>query len=181
MTVPEETALALYCFDTFPMRCEAVPVALDYDVSAVELMDDEVFGSQPAPTATPSTSNPIPEGTDAALLLEFDSELHDDFEAAIDATTERFIHDGAAFEVVEAYTDADQADIWKLRKAAIPLLMSWTATPNRTRSSRTRRSRLRNWPSTSRSSRRCWPTTTRRPRTSLTPAPGRSTSARFST
>ncbi|QIB75597.1 FAD-binding protein [Halogeometricum borinquense] len=124
VTVPEETALALYCFDDLVTAMEAVPVALEYDVSAVELMDDEVFRLAANSDGYAEYVEPIPEGTDAALLLEFDSELHDDFEAAIDATTERFIHDGAAFEVVEAYTDADQADIWKLRKAAIPLLMS---------------------------------------------------------
>ncbi len=43
VTVPEETALALYCFDTLPDAMRAVPVALDFDVSAVELMDDEMF------------------------------------------------------------------------------------------------------------------------------------------
>ncbi|HKJ58874.1 MAG TPA: FAD-linked oxidase C-terminal domain-containing protein, partial [Halobacteriales archaeon] len=31
---------------------------------------------------------------------------------------------GAAFDVIEAYAEEDQADLWSLRKAAIPLLMS---------------------------------------------------------
>ncbi len=39
-------------------------------------------------------------------MLEYDSELHDDFEAAIARTNERFVDEGEAFDVVEAYTDA---------------------------------------------------------------------------
>ncbi|MFC7021256.1 MULTISPECIES: FAD-binding and (Fe-S)-binding domain-containing protein [Haloarcula] len=129
VTVPEETALALYCFEDLVAAMEAVPVALDYEVSAVELMDDEVFRLAAESDGYAEYVEPIPEGTDAALMLEYDSELHDDFEAAVAATNERFLENGRAFEVVEAYGDEDQADIWKLRKAAIPLLMSLDGDP----------------------------------------------------
>jgi Fe-S oxidoreductase len=75
----------------------------------------------------------IPDGTAATLMLEFDSELHDDFEAAIEAANDHFLQsgsdDGNAFDAIEAYTDERQADIWKLRKAAIPLLMSLQGDP----------------------------------------------------
>ena len=129
VTVPEETALALYCFDTLPDAMRAVPVTLDYDVSAVELMDDEMFRLAAGSDGYAGYVDPIPDRAAAALMLEYDSELHDDFEAAIARTTERFIDKGEAFDVVEAYTDADQADLWKLRKAAIPLLMSMDGDP----------------------------------------------------
>jgi Fe-S oxidoreductase len=108
---------------------EAVPVALDYDVSAVELMDDEVFRLAAESDGYAEYAEPIPEGTEAALMLEYDSELHDDFEAAIAATNERFVENGKAFDVLEAYTDEAQADLWDLRKAAIPLLMSLEGDP----------------------------------------------------
>ncbi|MFB6079391.1 MAG: FAD-binding and (Fe-S)-binding domain-containing protein [Haloferacaceae archaeon] len=124
VTLPEETALALYCFEDLVDAMEAVPEALEHDVSAVELMDDEVFDLAAASTEYAQYVETVPEGTAAALMIEFDSELVDDFEEEIAATTERFVEDGAAFEVVEAYTDEAQADLWKLRKAAIPLLMS---------------------------------------------------------
>ncbi len=129
VTVPEATTLALYCFDDLVKAMQAVPVALEYDVSAVELMDDEVFRLASESDGYAEYVEPLPEGTAAALMLEYDSELHDDFEAAIAATNERFLDDGNAFDVVEAYTDEDQADIWKLRKAAIPLLMSLEGDP----------------------------------------------------
>jgi FAD/FMN-containing dehydrogenase/Fe-S oxidoreductase len=129
VTVPEETALVLYCFEDLVDAMEAVPEALEFDVSAVELMDDEVFRLAAESDGYSEYVEPIPEGTAAALMLEYDSELHDDFEAAIDATNVHFVDEGAAFDAIEAYTDSAQADIWSLRKAAIPLLMSLEGDP----------------------------------------------------
>ncbi|MFC6942030.1 FAD-binding and (Fe-S)-binding domain-containing protein [Salinirubellus sp. GCM10025818] len=129
VTVPEETALALYCFDGLVDAMRAVPEALEFEVSAVELMDQEVFRLASESTEFAQYADPIPEGTAAALMLEWDSELHDDFEAAIAATNEHFLREGAAFDVLEAYTPEAQADLWKLRKAAIPLLMSLEGDP----------------------------------------------------
>ncbi|WP_010612259.1 FAD-binding and (Fe-S)-binding domain-containing protein [Halococcus hamelinensis] len=126
---PDTTALALYCFSDLVDAMEAVPEALDFDVSAVELMDDEVFRLASESTEFAEYAEPIPEGTAAALMLEFDSELCDEFEAAIEGTNEFFVENGAAFDVLEAYLPDEQADIWKLRKAAIPLLMSLEGDP----------------------------------------------------
>jgi FAD/FMN-containing dehydrogenase/Fe-S oxidoreductase len=129
VTVPEETALALYCFESLDAAMRAVPEALEFDPSAVELMDDEVFRMAAASDGYAEYAEPIPDGTAAALMLEYDSELHDDFEAAIEATNAHFVDEGDAFDVLEAYSEAAQADIWKLRKAAIPLLMSLEGDP----------------------------------------------------
>ena len=129
VTVPEETALALYCFEDLADAMRMVPVALEYDVSAVELMDDEVFRLAADSDGYAEYVEPIPDDAAAALMLEFDSELHDDFAAAVAATNERFLDDGPAFDVVEAYAESAQDDLWKLRKAAIPLLMSLPGDP----------------------------------------------------
>ncbi|WP_248896954.1 FAD-binding and (Fe-S)-binding domain-containing protein [Haloplanus halobius] len=129
VTLPEETALVLYCFDDLVETMEAVPEALQFDVGAVELMDDEVFDLAADSTEYAQYVEMIPEGTKAALMLEFDSELVDDFEEAIAETNEYFVENGDAFHAIEAYTEEDQADIWKLRKAAIPLLMGMKGDP----------------------------------------------------
>ncbi|MEF8812746.1 MAG: FAD-linked oxidase C-terminal domain-containing protein [Halovenus sp.] len=142
VTKPEETTLALYCFEDLIDALEAVPEALDFPVSAVELMDDEVFRLAAESDGYAEYVEPIPDGTAAALMLEWDDELvpadgSDDggdaqraaFEAAIADTNAHFVDEGAAFEAIEAYTEADQNDIWKLRKAAIPLLMSLEGDP----------------------------------------------------
>ena len=129
VTKPEETALALYCFEDLIEALEAVPEALEFEVSAVELMDDEVFRLASESEQYAKYEEPIPDGAAAALMIEFDSELVDDFEAAIDETNAHFVDQGKAFDVLEAYTEADQADLWKLRKAAIPLLMGLQGDP----------------------------------------------------
>ncbi|MDR9430361.1 MAG: FAD-linked oxidase C-terminal domain-containing protein [Natronomonas sp.] len=129
VTVPEETALALYFFEDLVDAMKAVPEALEFGVSAVELMDDEVFRLAAESDGYSKYAEPIPEGTAAALMLEYDSELHDDFEAAVETTNAHFVEDGDAFDVLEAYTDEDQTDIWSLRKAAIPLLMGLQGDP----------------------------------------------------
>ncbi|MFB6167725.1 MAG: FAD-binding and (Fe-S)-binding domain-containing protein [Haloferacaceae archaeon] len=129
VTVPEETALVLYCFESLVDAMEAVPEALEFDVSAVELMDDEVFRLAANSVEFAQYAEPIPEGTAASLLLEYDSELVDDFEAAVAETNDHFVANGTAFDALEAYADADQRDLWKLRKAAIPLLMGLEGDP----------------------------------------------------
>ncbi|EFW92945.1 FAD-linked oxidase domain protein [Haladaptatus paucihalophilus DX253] len=126
---PDETALALYCFDDLVSAMEAVPEALEFDVSAVELMDDEVFRLARNSSEFAAYAEPIPEQAAAALMLEFDGEICDDFEDAIAETNAHFVHAGEAFDVLEAYTEDEQADLWKLRKAAIPLLMSMEGDP----------------------------------------------------
>ncbi|MEF8780539.1 MAG: FAD-linked oxidase C-terminal domain-containing protein [Haloferacaceae archaeon] len=126
---PADTALALYCFEDLVEAMRAVPEALEYPVSAVELMDEEVFRLAGESEEFAQYAEPIPEGATAALMLEWDSELVDDFEAAIADTNAHFVGEGNAFDVLEAYTETAQADLWKLRKAAIPLLMSLEGDP----------------------------------------------------
>jgi len=129
---PEETALAVYFYDDLIDALAAVPVALDHDVSAVELMDDEVFRLAAASDGYAQYVEPVPEGTAAAIMLEFDSDLWDDFEAAVAETNGALLEaegEGDAFAVLEAYSDEEQADLWALRKAAIPLLMSLEGDP----------------------------------------------------
>ena len=137
VTKPDETALALYCFTDLIDALKAVPEALEYPVSAVELMDDEVFRLARESEGYSKFAEPIPEDAAAALMLEWDNELvppedgdqRAAFEAAVGDTNAHFVDEGDAFEVIEAYTDEDQADLWKLRKAAIPLLMGLQGDP----------------------------------------------------
>ncbi|WP_158059181.1 FAD-binding and (Fe-S)-binding domain-containing protein [Halorussus halophilus] len=129
VSLPEQTAVALYCFSDLVDAMEAVPEALEFDPSAVELMDEEVFRLARESSEYAKYAGPIPESATAALMLEFDSELHGDLEAAVAQTYRHFVHDGVAFDSIEAYHEDSQADLWKLRKAAIPLLMSMDGDP----------------------------------------------------
>ncbi len=129
VSLPDETALVLYCFNDLIDALKAVPEALEFGPSAVELMDNEMFRLARESEQFSRYEESIPDETKAALMLEYDSELHDDFEAAIGRTNSHFVEDGDAFEAIEAYTEEDQTDLWKLRKAAIPLLMGLEGDP----------------------------------------------------
>ncbi|OYR67623.1 FAD-binding oxidoreductase, partial [Halorubrum sp. E3] len=126
VTRPEETALALYAFDSLDAAMRAVPEALELPVSAVELMDDAVVELAAGSPEYAEYAEPIPDRAAAALMLEWDSELVDGFEAAVADANDRFLGGGDrdAFDVIEAYDEGTQEDLWNLRKAAIPLLMS---------------------------------------------------------
>ena len=129
VTKPDNTALALYCFEELSDALRAVPQALQHDVSAVELMDDEVFDLARASEGYAEYAAPIPEGTAATLMIEWDDELVENFSVAMDALTDELVINGAAFDHLEAHSNEEQARLWKLRKAAIPLLMSLEGDP----------------------------------------------------
>ena len=126
---PERTALSLYAFDDLLSAMRAVPIALEYDVSAVELMDDELFSLAADSNEFAQYAEPIPDGAAAALMVEFDDEMVDDFEAAVERLDDRLLDRGEAFESIAAYDPDAQEKLWKLRKAAIPLLMSLPGDP----------------------------------------------------
>ncbi|MFD1645751.1 FAD-binding and (Fe-S)-binding domain-containing protein [Haloarchaeobius litoreus] len=129
VTRPESTALAVFAYDDLVDALAAVPEALSHDVSAVELVDDQVVAMARDAPEYSEYAEPFPVDAAAFLLVEFDSELHDDFVAAIDTVTDTLQREGAATEHLEAFDPDDQADLWKLRKAAIPLLMSMDGDP----------------------------------------------------
>ncbi|AGB31608.1 D-lactate dehydrogenase (cytochrome) [Natrinema pellirubrum DSM 15624] len=129
VTRPDETALAVYCYDDLLEALAAVPEALELEASAVELMDDEVFRLAAESAEYAEYVEPIPEGTAAALLLEFDSEVVDDLPAAVETATADLVGGGAAVDSITAFEPAAQDRLWKLRKAAIPLLMSMDGDP----------------------------------------------------
>jgi len=126
---PEETALALYCYDDLVDAMRAVPEALELDPSAVELMDDEVFRLASESAEFAEYAEPIPDRAAAALMVEFDDELHGDLSAAVEAADATLFDGGPAFDALAASDPDDQTKLWKLRKAAIPLLMSLDGDP----------------------------------------------------
>ncbi|RQH00068.1 FAD-binding and (Fe-S)-binding domain-containing protein [Natrarchaeobius oligotrophus] len=129
VTRPEETALLLCWYDDLVEALAAVPEALALEPSAVELMDDEVFRLAADSPEYAEYVAPIPDDAAATLMLEFDSEVFDDLPAAVSEASGKLVERGSAFGALEAFSVEDQARLWKLRKAAIPLLMSMEGDP----------------------------------------------------
>ncbi|MHC3439507.1 FAD-binding and (Fe-S)-binding domain-containing protein [Natrialbaceae archaeon A-gly3] len=129
VTRPEKSALVVCCYENLLEALTAVPRALDLEASAVELMDEEVFRLAADSPEYAEYVEPIPEACEAALMLEFDSEVVEDLPEAVEKATEELLEDGAAFEAIPAFTPEKRDRLWKLRKAAIPLLMSMEGDP----------------------------------------------------
>ncbi|WP_254768501.1 FAD-binding and (Fe-S)-binding domain-containing protein [Salinilacihabitans rarus] len=129
VTRPDETALVVACYDDLLEALSAVPDALSLGTSAVELMDREVFRLAADSPEYAEYAAAIPDGTEAALMLEFDDETVGALPDAVAAATADLVDRGAAFEAVEAFSTEEQDRLWKLRKAAIPLLMSMEGDP----------------------------------------------------
>ncbi|WP_435358767.1 FAD-binding and (Fe-S)-binding domain-containing protein [Haloarchaeobius sp. DFWS5] len=129
VTRPEKRALCVYAYDDLVTALAAVPDALAHDVSAVELVDDQVVAMARDSPKYAEFAEPIPPESAALLMVEFDSELHPDFAAAMAEVTETLQTEGSAFDRIEAFSPEEQAKLWKLRKAAIPLLMSMPGDP----------------------------------------------------
>ncbi|WP_306059597.1 FAD-binding and (Fe-S)-binding domain-containing protein [Natronococcus wangiae] len=129
VTRPEETALVVCCYDDLLEALAAVPEALALEASAVELMDDEVFRLAANSAEYAEYVESIPAGTEAALMLEFDDEVFSDLPDAIDTATDELVDGGAAFDAIEAFSSEKRDRLWKLRKAAIPLLMGMDGDP----------------------------------------------------
>ncbi|MXV62496.1 FAD-binding protein [Natronorubrum sp. JWXQ-INN-674] len=129
VTRPERTGLAVCCYDDLLEALAAVPEALELEASAVELMDEEVFRLAADSPEYAEYAAPIPDETAAALMIEFDSEVIDDLAEALEAATTHLVAEGSAFDSIEALAPERQDRLWKLRKAAIPLLMSMEGDP----------------------------------------------------
>ncbi|WP_435347608.1 FAD-binding and (Fe-S)-binding domain-containing protein [Haloarchaeobius sp. HRN-SO-5] len=129
VTRPESRALAVYGYPDLVDALAAVPDALAHDASAVELVDDRVVELASEAPEYSEYADPFPSDAAAFLLVEFDSECHDDFEQAMAGVTRTLQQEGAATSRIEAFDPEEQDDIWKLRKAAIPLLMSMDGDP----------------------------------------------------
>lgn len=71
VTLPGETSLALFCFEDLIDALRAVPEALEFDPSAVELMDSEMFRLARDNEEYARYEEPTPKRAESALMLEF--------------------------------------------------------------------------------------------------------------
>jgi hypothetical protein len=144
--VPETKAVALLTYrDVFDAAADVAPI-LDHGPAAVELVDDVLVDLALETAEYHDVAASLPEGTRAALLVEFyaDSDDHGREQVASllddrlpggssprgadgDADEDRDRSaDVRAFDAVEAHDAASRSGLWKMRKAAAPILLSRT-------------------------------------------------------
>lgn len=140
--IPETKAVALLTYeDVIDAAADVAPV-LTHSPSAVELIDDVLIDLALDTAEFHDVAASLPEGTRGALLVEFyaDSEEHGRQQVA-DLLAERVpsasptskpseqvgpAADARAFHALEAHDAEARAGLWKMRKAAAPILLSRT-------------------------------------------------------
>jgi len=141
--VPATKGMALLTYEELGAAMEDVEPILSFDPAAVELVDDVLIDlARERPEFRPVVEQ-LPDGTAATLLVEFYAgddaegrrrvaELLADRAPGVDADgeppenprrTDAPVH---AFDAVEAHDPGARKEIWTLRKAGLPILLSRT-------------------------------------------------------
>ncbi|WP_435361875.1 FAD-binding and (Fe-S)-binding domain-containing protein [Haloarchaeobius sp. DFWS5] len=140
--IPETKAVALLTYeDVFDAAADVAPI-LEHDPAAVELIDDVLIDLALDTAEFHDVAASLPEGTRGALLVEFYAESDADGRQQVaDLLAERapsvtpetepsqgveVAADARAFDALEAHDDEARAGLWKMRKAAAPILLSRT-------------------------------------------------------
>jgi len=132
--IPETKSLALLTYRSVVDAMEDVPRILEHDAAAVELIDDVLLDLARNTAEFEDVADLVPDGAEAALLVEFYAEDDEDGEAKVaDLLTDRVPQDGRgegdtpAFAAFEAHDPETRSRFWKLRKAGLPILLSKTS------------------------------------------------------
>ncbi|ELY58677.1 FAD-binding and (Fe-S)-binding domain-containing protein [Natronolimnohabitans innermongolicus] len=143
--VPETKAVALLCYPDLHEAMRDVAPILEHDPAAVEVLDDVLIDLARETAEFGPVTEILPDGTNATLLVEFYAEdsahgkervaelLADRVPSATPAgavpdgaTTTTTNADPLALEALEAYDREERAQLWKLRKSGLPILLSRT-------------------------------------------------------
>ncbi|WP_311172690.1 FAD-binding and (Fe-S)-binding domain-containing protein [Halobellus ordinarius] len=153
--VPETKSVALLTYDSVVDTVSDVVHVLEHNPAAVELIDDVLIGLAADTSEFADVVAKLPDRTEAALLVEFyaedeaegrekvrqlladrvpgradsdedqenvDTDTTTDEDAEATNDPERF-----AFDALEAHDDEDRAELWKLRKSGLPILLGRTS------------------------------------------------------
>ena len=118
---PNATAVALLYFASWEDATEAVLEARRLGASAIEAMDHTFLAFVRADRA--DLRPLIPERFDSSILIEFEGETAEEARAGIAAVEEwAAARRGKVLDFRAARNDEEQARLWAVRKAALPLI-----------------------------------------------------------
>jgi len=118
---PKATAVALLYFASWEDATEAVLEARRLGASAIEAMDHTFLAFVRADRA--DLRPLIPERFDSSILIEFEGETAEEARAGIAAVEEwAAARRGKVLDFRAARNDEEQARLWAVRKAALPLI-----------------------------------------------------------
>ena len=124
--LPEHAALCVVHFDSLEKALRAVPVMLEVDPSAVELLDN--YGlrlCRDVPEYARLLTSFIDGRPDCVLVTEFYGGSASELQHKVARLKTHIASQGVPFTAtVDVFEPARQADVWKVRKVALGLLMS---------------------------------------------------------
>lgn len=121
---PRMTRLALVHYGSLPAALEAAPGLLETGPSAIELLDKMLLDMTRAHPEYSRHLTFVESDPAAVLAVEFYGETVDELAAKIDRLRQKLAAQGHREQVVIAATEARAADVLKVRKAGLGLLMS---------------------------------------------------------
>ncbi|NHN61636.1 MULTISPECIES: FAD-binding and (Fe-S)-binding domain-containing protein [Halorussus] len=136
--VPETKSVALLTYGSVYDAVSDVQYVLDHDPAAVELIDDTLIDLAADTAEFEDVVALLPDGTRAALLVEFYAEDDEDGREQTAGLLADRVDGGEsegaggsseqyAFDGMEAHDADERARFWKLRKSGMPILMSRTS------------------------------------------------------
>ena len=141
--IPETKSMVLLAYDSVLDAMADVSPIVDHDPAALEVIDDVMLELARETAEFAPVAAMLPEGTGAVLIVEFYADDDADGERKVaDLLADRLPgyepsaepapdHPTAdveprAFDAIEAYDADSRAQIWKLRKSGLPILLSRT-------------------------------------------------------
>ena len=124
--IPQKTALGIVHFDNLVEALEAVPIILEVDPSAVELLDNlGLTLCREVPEYARLLDSFIEGAPNCVLITEFYGESESELRSKIDQLGEHLKKQKVnATAVVPAFDSDHQAKVWTVRKVGLGLLMS---------------------------------------------------------
>ncbi len=123
---PTKTALAIVHFDSLFEALQAVPIFLEVDPSAVELLDNlGLTLCREVPEYARLLDSFIEGEPNCVLVTEFYGESESELKSKVERLKKHLKSQGVNnTAVVSAFDEQQQANVWKVRKVGLGLLMS---------------------------------------------------------
>jgi FAD/FMN-containing dehydrogenase len=120
---PAATALCVVHFSDIVESIRATDFILPFKPSAIELVDDLILNLARGSLELSRQMDFISGSPAAILLVEFYGENESELRSRIEALEDTLQRERLGYAYVRSFDSADQARIWKLRKAGLGLLL----------------------------------------------------------
>ncbi len=133
--IPKTKSMVMLAYRDLLDALNDVKNVLYHDPVAVEILDDVLLDlAYDTEEFSDLVDSMVPEEAKSVLLVEFYAENDEQSKKKVarlvkdrvEKNNEKSNETGRAFDYIEAYTEAERNNLWKLRKSGLPILLSRT-------------------------------------------------------